>query len=456
MTDLPKPLERGQRARLFPVLADTSKEGRTLSIFLSCLETVDNFGRTLLSSLGAPSGGRSKIECYTEVILNKKIINKEGARPDGLIIVTSAGKNWTALVEAKVGNSDLTNAQLESYLDLAKINEIDAVITLSNQFAALPSHHPVNVNPSSKKKVSLFHWSWMYVVTQSALQLSNEEITDREQRVILREMNRFLLHESSGVRGFDQMPAAWTEIVGKVLAGAAVSANAQDTRDVIGAWHQELGDLALTLSRQLERHVEVRMTRVHIADPAQRQRDDQKALAENAQLNATLSVPDAAAPIAICADLKKRSITVSMRLRAPDEPKSTKARINWLLRQLQAADPTDVHVRCFWPGRTSFTQFPLAALRTHPETVLVDHNGQSLLSFELLLIKDLGPRFAKRRNFIDELGKTASEFYLHVGENVKAWQARAPRLVDGKAEPQQVGTEALREEAEQEALAGEA
>jgi hypothetical protein len=71
MKELPDILVRGERARLFPVLADTSREGRTLSIFLSCFEVVPELGRALLSSVGAPNGARTQIEAYTEVGLKK-------------------------------------------------------------------------------------------------------------------------------------------------------------------------------------------------------------------------------------------------------------------------------------------------------------------------------------------------------------------------------------------------
>lgn len=60
-------------------------------------------------------------------------------------------------------------------------------------------------------------------------------------------MNRFLLHPSSGVKSFDQMPACWTDMVSKVVAGGSVSAGSPEAREVIGAWHQEVGDLSLVL-----------------------------------------------------------------------------------------------------------------------------------------------------------------------------------------------------------------
>ncbi|MGZ3318661.1 MAG: hypothetical protein ACXU95_15355, partial [Isosphaeraceae bacterium] len=194
----------------------------------------------------------------------------------------------------------------------------------------------------------------------------------------------------------------------------------------------------------------------HAADPAERQKAAQKALADKAQLTTTLDVPDCAAPIEVCADLKTRSLTLSLWLKAPDEPKGAKPKLNWLLRQLQKAEPAGIHIRTYWPGRAAFTQHSLAALRENPDLIGVDHPGQTLTSFEVILSRDLGARFAQRKNFIVELEAIVPEFYRQVAEHVKAWQPRAPRLKDEKKGADDVGTDALREELEQEALAGEA
>jgi hypothetical protein len=454
MTELPDVLARGDRARLFPVLADTSKEGRTLSIFLSCFELVPELGRALLTSLEIRAGARAQIETYTEVVL-KKGDQASAFRPDGLIILKSGGNTWSALVEAKVGTSELTKEQVEAYLDLARLNGIDALITLSNQFASLPTHHPVSVSLSARKRVDLFHWSWMYVVTQSILLLSDEEVEDREQRLLLREMNRFLLHASSGVRGFDQMPASWGEVAARVHAGGNVSPSSQEAREIVGAWHQEVGDLSLVLSRQLETTVKVRMPRAHAADPLERQKADQRILSEDAQLTTELAVPDTVDTIKVCVSLRSRSITLSMWLKSPDEPKGAKARLNWLLRQLQKTDPAGVYIRCFWPGKTKFTQHTLSALREDPELIVAGHEGQSLVSFEVLMVKDLANRLAQRKLFLTELEAMAPKYYFEVAQHLKPYQAKAPRLTQEKVLPEQVAPEALREEAEAEALAGE-
>lgn len=438
-------LVSGERSRLFPVLADTSKEGRTLSILLSCFETVDNFGKSLLVDLGIKVGARTQIQTYTEVVLKKG--GDKLVRPDGLIVVKSGSTTWTALVEAKVGNSDLNLEQLESYLEIAKLNGIDALITISNQFAPLPTHHPVQLSSAALKKAKVAHWSWMYLLTQATLQLGNDEITDREQRVILNEMVRFLSHPSAGVKGFDQMPAAWTDITNTVQAGGTISAKSDAAQEVVGAWYQETRDLSLILSRQLGEDVSVRVSRAHVRDPELRMKSDLQTLSSENCLRAEFDVPNTAGVIEVCADLRKRSVFASMRVAAPADRKSTKARLNWLVKQLQKSKPDGIHIRFIWPGRGQATQHPLTVLRERPE--IAEEADKVVSSFEVVFARDFGAKFAQRKNFIAELEQTLPEFYEQVGQHLKAWQPTAPKIKEDRSEPSDVSTEAMRADAEQ-------
>jgi hypothetical protein len=452
MTSLPAFATRGERARLFPVLADTSKEGRTLSILLACLENVSELGRVMLTSVGQRVSSRSTIETYTEVVLQQASANGSH-RPDGLLVLRSGSSQWTALVEAKVGTSLLTSDQVESYLDLAKLNGVDALITISNQFPSSPSSHPVEIGAVARKKASLFHWPWMHVLTNASLLLTNEEVADRDQRVILHEMVRFLTHQSAGVQGFAQMPAAWSEVVAAVQAGATISTNASNVREAVAAWHQLTVDLSLVLSRQLGRDVSVRVSRAHAADPSARQKADLNFLADAQSLSAGLVVPDAAAPIDILADFRKRAVTLSMHLAAPAERQSTKARLNWLLRQIQKSDPSNVYIRLNWRGRAQPTLHSLSTLRESPDIASAEREELAVTSFHVLLVRDLGGRFAQRRNFVSELATAVPAFYEQVGQHLRAWQAPAPKVREEKADPESVGIATLRKAAEESAMA---
>ena len=71
MIKLPEFLKQGETARLFPVLADTSKEGRATSILLSCMAKVDEFAAAQIKTLGLKPGKRTKLECFTEVVFSE-------------------------------------------------------------------------------------------------------------------------------------------------------------------------------------------------------------------------------------------------------------------------------------------------------------------------------------------------------------------------------------------------
>ena len=431
----------GERARLFPVLAERSKEGRATSVFLACLEHVHEFGAALLGTLGQRVGTRAQIRAYTEVKA-KRHRNERAPRPDGFIELTVWKRTWSALVETKVGNAALQASQVEEYLAFAADHDVDALITISNDFTLSPAIHPLGIKPRSKK-VALFHWSWMTILTEADLLVSNDDVEDVDQQYVLAELKRFLGHDSTGVKGFVEMPPAWKEVAAGLRAGATLRKSAGDTQEVVLAWHQETRDLALILSRQTGVEVAIRMPRAHRGDPSLRSKADVDQLCDTGTLLASFDVPDAAAPLEVTADFAHRSLVASMTLRAPEDRKSTQARVNWLLRQLSDMEDEGMHVRLHYPGRTPPAQFALADLRA--DVALVDdvNEGKQVTRFEVLKVETLGARFAQRKTIIVDLENLVPDFYRDVGANLKAWQAKAPRMRKGREEPEQVTPHAL-------------
>lgn len=423
----PEYLVQGEPARLFPVLSTTSKEGRTTSIVLACLSKVEELGAELLGSLGQRVGKRTRIETYTEVVFKGQAeASKE--RPDGLIVVRSGAREWRAMVEAKVGNSPLTAEQIEKYRHIARENGIDCVITISNQFATVPTIHPVEAVRKSRSRIPVFHWSWMFILTTADLLINTELVADDDQKILLTELRRFLAHESAGIKGFDRMPPDWTDLNRHVSAGGKILAKSPEAAVVLEAWHQETKDLSLILSRQTETIVHQKLARKHAKDPAARQKDELTQLRELHQLQVTLDIPNAAAPLEVVADMNRRTIEVGMSLRAPEDKKSSKARLNWLLRQIRVEDPADLHIRLHWPGRSEDTQFPLADLMADPGVCEKDKHGMQVTSFHVYVAKRMGAKFTQQTNFIVELEGLVPAFYRDVGQNLCAWRKPAPRI----------------------------
>lgn len=447
MANLEDVIKESHRARLFPVLAETSKEGRATSILLTCVANVSEFGRVMLGSLGQRVGSRAQIAAYTEVSFPMGR-GEKAARPDGLIVLRIGSRTWTALVEAKVGAADLDQGQVETYCEVARRYGVDAVLTLSNQFASLPTHHPLPLSAAARRRVEIYHWSWMNVLTQATLLIDGEGVADTDQAFILAEFVRFLTHPSTGVKGFDRMPPAWPDLVAKAQAGAPISAGDEAVREVVGAWHQEVRDLSLILSRQLTAEVHPAVPRAQRGDAEARIKADAERLKAESCLCASLLVPDAAAPIEIRADLRGRSVVVSMKVRAPEDRKSNKARLGWLLRQIEASEPDGIHLRLHFMGRAPSRQSTLAEARVDPEAVAGGRDAPELVSMEILLVRDLAARFAQRNKFISELEAAVPNFYERVGQHLKSWQARAPKLREERAEPESVSVEALAEAGE--------
>lgn len=431
MPVLPAKLKQGEKARLFPIVAETSKEKRIVSTFLAVLPQVPDLASALFASAGQRIGKRTKIETYTEVVLQNGGAGND--RPDGFVRVKSGSKEWTALIEAKIGKAEIQEEQVSKYIELAKANGIDAVITLSNQFVARADHPPLKLPKSLLKKTSLFHWPWMWVLTKCQLLELEDAVSDEEQKFLLSEFIRFLEHSSTGVEGFNHMGKSWREIVRDVGAGASLKKSSQEVEDVVAAWIEEQRDLCLLMSRNIGKTVKLKMERKYNDDPVGRLKAEIGRFVDEKSFRAALQVPDTAADLEIEADLLRKCVVSSMKLKAPADKKSTKARVNWLLRMLKEDEPR-IFVRALWPSRAAPTQASLAELRESPDIIQTENNSLVPHAFEVMLIEDLGGRFAGSRTFIEDVERIVPQFYDLVGQYLRAWQPPPPKPVAPKSQ----------------------
>ena len=421
---------RGEEARLIPVVSDGSRENRATSIFMASMTVVPALAREVLQPLGVRVGKRTRITALTEVSFEPNGKSDAALRPDGFLRVeTSRSSVWTALIEAKIGNSSLSGQQVSNYIDVAKNHGIDAVITVSNKFVALPSHPAVSLPRRLPKRVDLFHLSWINVVTQAELLLGNDDdFDDEEQRYILREMVRYFSHPSVGVSKFDRMGSSWREVVKGVQSNAKLAKSSDAIQETVASWHQETRDLALMMARVVSRPVNLKLPKSHRQDPSKRLKDDADGLVTRHALTCQLSVPDAASELSVSADVMRRSIEVGMRLQAPTDRKQAKSRVSWLLRQLKGVTHEDIYVRAHWPGSSPWTQASLDELLHSPELLYEDKGRLVPTQFDVLLVRDLAGKFSGSRTFIESLEDAVFEFYNRVGQNLKAYVAPAPAV----------------------------
>lgn len=438
----PEYLAQGEVSRLFPVLATSSKEGRATSVLLACISNVQELAKSLIVTADQNLPKRASLHTYTEVVFkNEKEHPKD--RPDGLIVFYHGKKEWRALIETKVGNTDLDAGQIDRYRNIAKNQNIDCVITISNQFSRSPSEHPLEEVRKGRSKIHVYHWSWMYILTTVDLLLRNNDIEDRDHVFLLSELKRFLSHESTGVKGYTRMPPEWGELNKHVSAGGNISPKSDIAKTVLDAWHQEVRDLTLIMSRQTDVFVAEKISRNHVNNVEARIKDELCLLAEHNSLFAYLTIPNAASIIEITANIARRSVDVGMTLRAPEDKKTSKARINWLLRQVKTEETDHLFVRLNWPGRSPSTQFSFKELIDDPAIVEKGKETLQVLSFHIFAAVRLGVRFAQQANFIVDIEAIVPDFYRDIGQNLSEWRQSAPRIKSDKSDASDVSITAL-------------
>lgn len=416
----------GEKARLLPIVADSNLENRALSIFMSVFSEVPKFSNSIVEFFGQRVGVNSKITCLTEVKL-KKARDKERKRPDGLIILKSSSKTWTAFVEAKVANQEIYEEQILDYIQIAKENKIDAIITISNEFVADPTHHPLNLPNNKSRGIGLFHISWSSILTQAGILYQSGEITNSSQSYLIEEFIRYFSHTNSGLKYYDRMHTDWKKVVSDVQNGARLSKNDEEVKNAVSSWHQEQRDLCLKMSKILGCIISTRLPRKHINDANSHLKDDCDNFVKTFQLASTLKVPNAAAPIEIVADMKKRTIECSMALEAPDDYKKGLPRVKWLLRQLSNVKGDDIIIKINIIGKTHHITISLSELSGDPDLIFYENNYIPS-SFEVIMRNDLGQKFSGTKTFIDKLEEMVPIFYREIGQSLYKYIPKPPQL----------------------------
>ena len=420
--------ESWHEARLIPtsgINGAEEQERRATSALLAVLGAVKEFGRSFVKPFGAPAGN---MECYIEVPF---LLGDRRLYPDGLIRVSRAGRSWTALVEVKTGPNQLATEQLEAYLDIARENKFDAVITISNEIPAVAGQHPTKVDKRKLRTVALHHVSWSQVLADAVMQKEFRGVADPDQAWILGELIRYLEHRKSGALEFDDMGEAWVAVRDAVAAGTLRPSD-KGVGEVIARFDALLRFASLQLGRQLGTEVVPVLTRKELADPSSRVQAMIAGLCQNGVLSGAIRIPDTVGNLVITADLRASKVTCHVDVDAPREGRPT-TRVNWLVRQLKAA-PDTARVESFVAhGRGSARAELLATVRENPAS-LVDESGREIRAFRVATAVTMGTKRGRGRGaFIDSVLSAVDGFYVDILGSLRAWSAAPPKLRPGDA-----------------------
>jgi hypothetical protein len=424
--------ETWHQARLIPtsgISGAEEQERRATSALLAVMSAVREFGRGLTQPLGAPAG---TIETFIEVPF---VWAEKKCFPDGLIRVTRGQKSWTSLVEVKTGTNKLATDQLETYLDVAREQGFDALVTISNETPAVAGQHPTKVDKRKLRKVALHHWSWSQVLSEAVMQKEHRGVADPDQAWILGELIRYLEHPRSGALEFEDMGQAWVG-VRDAVAASTLRATDKAAPEVAARFDALLRYTSLRLGRRLGTDVTPALSRKELADPQLRAQALLDSLTGAGALTGAIRIPHTVGQLEVVADLRAGKVTCFVDVAAPREGRPA-TRVNWLVRQLKHA-PETLRVEAFTAhARGASSAELLRAVRDNPAVLLTDP-AKELRIFRVALDRPLGAKRGRGRgSFIDSVLDAVEDFYAEVMQHLKAWSAQPPKVRDTAEEPPQ-------------------
>jgi hypothetical protein len=412
-----------KHARLIPTIGsrqDKEREKRATSCLLAVMHGVPEFGHALLKELGAPKS--PVIETFAEVRF------KDGAGksviPDGAIVCRRGQATWTCLVEVKTGSDRLKDDQVSAYLDVARENGCNAVLTISPQITASSSESPVSVDRRKLRSTALFHFSWWRVLTEAVVQQRYRGISDPDQEWVLRELIHYLSSEASGAIGFEDMGEDWVGIR-KAGRDGTIRVGDKGARSVAERWDQFSSALALSLSQELGANVQPQRPRGH--NTPERLEEIVKTLVEGGELSTIFRIPDAIGPLMVRADLRSQQTLTSISFDAPKEG-TQRGRFGWLMRQLKEA-PNSLRLEAAFPNARSTTTATLGQMRENPKALEYEQDPKRPpRAFVLTSSQPMGKNRGRAEgSFVRETSAQVVSFYSELVQDLKAWQAPAPK-----------------------------
>ena len=423
-------------ARLIPMLK-LGDEMALTSVILSSVRMIKEFRSMILSDLKMMKGGQ--IFVYTEIIFPLF----DDSRIDGLAIIVKGGIiKDAAIFEMKNEAKELDSKQILKYIEIARKYEIPRLVTVSNQFVSEPTQFPLQIK--SSKNISLFHFSWSYLLTLANILLfeNNINIEDKDQVEIMKEVVSYLEDGRSGICGFNQMKPGWKEIIEKINSGTRIKFNDPDLNETVSSWQQEEKDMALILSKKLGAFVNS-VNSKYKGNLKAREEDDKRKLIDSMKLSSIFKIKGAVSDIKVSALFRKRTIEMSISLKAPED-KTLRGQVGWMKKQIDTCNKkssdtfeivkNEIMVEVTIKNSSRIERFHLKKI----EDIIEELKNKELREFKIVYIKDFGKSFSNRKKFVEIIEKMIIDYYGGIVQYLKKWEKPAPKIIENKSDKEEI------------------
>lgn len=425
---------KSHEVRLFPpirISSDKEAEQRATAALLAAAKGVSTFGRVIVKLAGGPAG---KVSCFTEVCFPPFEPDGPRPRPDGVIRSVRGQQTWSALVEVKVGDAPLEQAQFDTYQRLARDHGFDALITISSQAANADGLPPLSIDGRRLRSIPVVHLSWDRLLSEARMLAQQNAVEDPDQEWLLAEWIRYVADPASRIVAPAQLGQHWNDIL-KASREANLPSAAKYIDELVRAWEDFVKKESLRLRAKLGVDVQPKIPLRDRHDPIARLKRLSADALKHSRLTAEIRIPDAASDVSMELSLQSQVVRFSVDLTAPIEGRQN-TRINWLLRQLRNEKvPIDLVVKVDWDRKALMSQAKVSDARTDLACLLRDGLNRSvpsdamprrfLLEWTRTLQKSRGRSTSP---VLEGIANDLETFYGGVLQGLTAYVPAAPKL----------------------------
>ncbi|MEL6508629.1 MAG: hypothetical protein AAFQ32_02450 [Pseudomonadota bacterium] len=380
-----------------PTLTEKNKkpERTLLSVFLRALELVPQLRSDFLQMCDYGAGRTCNYASYMETTYPAG--KYPDSRPDGLLTCQRGKNSWSAFVEAKANDSKIRPEQIQDYASLAAKLDVDAVISISNEFARVPTELPFHIPANKQKKRVFFHFAWAEL-RGLIEQLSNDPSLSDMERGVLSDVVAFFWEKASGITTFDLMPKEWPDFVRSSGVGVGFSARTPGITEIIKGWQQERRDLRNKLAHSLGVQVDLRHEIGVRAEFSDILNADRKRLADEYELTSRYFFKELSVTMDLLAELQDRKISATVDVPIP-ENKGARALTTWIAKATQDFDANKTFVVFTWKGKNNENALSLTSLRADPDRL---NEGRKEAPKSVRIVRQIHEvkRFSSRKSFI--------------------------------------------------------
>ena len=416
-------LTEEREARLFPVLK--IDEMRATSALLSTLRSVREFSQAIIKTANGPPGSTRRTECYVEVTLEKtRQDQEEDSRLDG-VIVSSRGKNtWIALLEVKIGSNELDQEQFDKYVDLARDNDFNAVITVSNQPSEPNNYPPLKVKYRGSK-ICIIHLSWVRLLEEAQLLIRQDRVEDADQQYILKEWVRYVLNPKAKIMANHVVGEYWQDLL-RAASNKRLISSKDKLERFVQDWVGLLRLQTFRLRAKLGDSVEIKLTREEQKDSYSYRKKLMDECLNEGHMSSSIQISHAVAPIDVTFKLDSRKVLFSVSLKPPED-KDRRKQITWLRsEQLKNFDEAvqGLLLVIEWKRRNTPTEISVIdALKDKKNIVNVIEQADigkdtGIKSFRIEWSTDIAK---KKSEVFSSIGTNMEDFYRSVVQNLKPY-----------------------------------